>query len=63
VPLYCIFHDHNHIDVATQRARGVQPACKNRDTLIEQSVTGINEAHRIIVKQVVYDESNKESET
>jgi len=37
--------------------------CKNRDTLIEQSVTQINEAHRIIVKQVVYDEANKDSET
>jgi len=52
VPLYCIFHNHNHIGVAT-RGRGT---VKDQDTLIEQSVTVINEAHRIIVKQVVYDE-------
>jgi len=48
VPLYCIFHNHNHIGVATH--------VKDQDTLIEQSVTRINEAHRIIVKQVVHDE-------
>jgi len=23
VPLYCIFHNHNHIGVATQRAGGL----------------------------------------
>jgi len=56
VPLYCIFHNHNHIGAATRRAGGLQPPVKDRDTLIEQSVTQINEAHRIIVKQVVYDE-------
>jgi len=34
---------------------------KDRDTLIEQSVTRINEqAHRIIVKQVVYDKFMKQ---
>jgi len=34
--------------------RGLQPPVKDRDTLIEQSVTRINEAHRIIVKQVQF---------
>jgi len=36
---------------------------KDRDTLIEQSVTRINETHRIIVKQVVYDEFMKQIRT
>jgi len=63
VLLYCIFHNHNHIGVATQRVGGLQPHCKNRDTLIEQSVIRINEAHRIIVKQVVYDEFMKQIRT
>jgi len=27
-PLYCIFHNHNHIGVATQRAGGLQPHCE-----------------------------------
>jgi len=53
VPLYCIFHNHNHISVATRREGGCNPLVKDQDTLIEQSVTQINEAHRIIVKQVM----------
>jgi len=61
VPLYCIFHNHNHISVATRTAGGLQTPHK-RSTLIEHLVTRINEAHRIIVKQVVY-EANKDSET
>jgi len=36
--------------------QGLQPPVKDRDALIEQSITRINEAHRIIVKQVVHDE-------
>jgi len=44
------FYNHNHISVATWRAGGC-PA-KDRNTLIEQSVTRINEARRKIVKQV-----------
>jgi len=58
--LYCIFHNHNHIGVAT---RGLQPPVKDRDTLIEQSVTRINEAHGIMVKQVVYDDFMKQINT
>jgi len=46
------FNNYNHIGVATQRARGLQPPVKDQDT-IEQLVTRINKAHRIIVKQVV----------
>jgi len=57
--LYCIYH--NHIGVATLRGRGgCSPLVKDRDTLIEQSVTRINKAHRIIVKLVVYDEFMKQ---
>jgi len=63
VPLYCIYHNHNHIGVATWRAGGLQPPIKDRDTLIEQLVTRINKAHRIIVKQVVYDEFMKQIRT
>jgi len=54
---YCIFHNHNHIGVATWRAGGLQPPVKDRDTLIEQLVTRINGAHRQIY------EANKDSET
>jgi len=36
---------------------------KDRDSLIEQSVTRINEAHKIIVKQVVYDRFMKQIRT
>jgi len=57
------FNNHNNIDVATWRAGGLQSLVKDRDTLIEQSITRINEAYRIIVNQVVYDEANKDSET
>jgi len=40
---------------------GLSPLVKDRDTLIEQLVTRINErAHRIIVKQVVYNEFMKQ---
>jgi len=63
VLLYCIFHNHNHIGVATQRARGLQLPVKDRDTLIEQSVTRINEAQRILTKQVVYDKFMKQIRT
>jgi len=53
---YIVYFNHfnNHIGVATQG--GCSPLVKDRDTLIEQSVTPINEAHSTIVKQVVYDE-------
>jgi len=57
------FNNYKHIGVATLRGRGLQPPCKNQDTLIEQSVTRINKAHRIIVKQVVYDEFMKQIRT
>jgi len=50
------FNNHNHIGVATW---GTATPVKDQDTLIEQSVTQINEAHRIIVKQVVYYEFMK----
>jgi len=63
VPLYCIFHNHNHIGVVTWRAGGLQPPVKDQDTLIEQLVTRINEAHRIIVKQIVYDKFMKQIRT
>jgi len=36
---------------------------KDRDALIEQSVTQINEAQKIMVKQVVYDEFMKQIKT
>jgi len=42
---------------ATWRARGLQPPVKDRDTLIEQSVTRINEA------QVIYDKFMKQIST
>jgi len=63
VLLYFIFHNHNHIGVATRRVGDCNPPVKDRDTLIEQSVTRINEAHRIIVKQVVYDKFMKQIRT
>jgi len=51
----------NHIGVATLRGRGsCSPLVKDRNTLIEQSVTQINEAHRMIV---VYDEFMKQIRT
>jgi len=54
------FNNHNHIDVATL---GCSSLVKDRNTLIEQSVTRINKGHRIIVKQVVYDEFMKQIRT
>jgi len=46
---------------------GCSPLVKDIDTLIKQSVTRINErAHRIIVKQVVYNKfikANEDSDT
>jgi len=39
------------------------PPVKDQDALIEQSVTRINEAHRIIIKQVEYDEFMKQIRT
>jgi len=42
---------------------GCNPLAKDRDTLIEQSVTRINEAHRVIVKQVVYGKFMKQIST
>jgi len=60
VPLYCIFYNHNHIGVATRRAGRLQSPVKD---LIEQSVTRINEAHTIIVNQVVSDEFMKQIRT
>jgi len=52
------FNNHNHIGVAT--LRGCSPLVKDQDTLIGQSVTQINKAHR---KQVVYDEFMKQIRT
>ena len=63
VPLYCIFHNHNHINVATGGQGDCNPPVKDWDTLIEQSVTRINESHRIIIKQVVHDEFMKQIRT
>jgi len=55
VPLYCIFHNHNHIGTCSNpEGKGT---VKDRDTLIEQSVTWINEA------QVVYDKFMKQIST
>jgi len=68
IRLYCCiyfnhFNNHNHVGVTALgggwRAGG-SPIVKDRDTLIEQSVTRINEA---IVKQVVYDEILKQIRT
>jgi len=36
------------------------PLVKDQDTLIGQPVTRINKAHRLIVKQVVYDKFMKQ---
>jgi len=55
------FNNHNHIGVTTLRGR--EAAVKGRHTLIEHLVTRINKAHRIIVKQVVYDEFMKQIRT
>jgi len=55
------FNNRNHIGVATRKGRGA--LVKDWDTLIEQSVTQINEAHRIIDKQVAYDEFMKQIRT
>jgi len=55
-----LFNHFNHIGVATLSC---SPLVKDRYTLIEQSVTRINEAHRIIVKKVVYDEFIKQIRT
>jgi len=64
VPLYCIFQSFYHIGVATQRAGGLQLPVKDRDTLIEQLVTRINEGHRVKkIKQVIYDEFMKQIRT
>jgi len=49
--------------VAILRGRGCSLLVKDQDTLIEQSVTRINEAHRIIVKLVVYDNFMKQIRT
>jgi len=57
--VYFNHFNHNYIGVATQRVGGLQPPVKDGNTLIEQSVTQINEAHRIIDKY----EANKDSET
>jgi len=62
VSLYFIFHNHNHV-CSNPEGRDSTPPVKDRDTLIEQSVTLINEAHRIIVKEVVYDEFMKQIRT
>jgi len=48
-------NDHNYIYIGVATRRVAHPV-KDRDTLIEQSVTGIYDAHWIIVKQVIYDE-------
>jgi len=64
VPLYCIFHNHNHIGVSTHRAGGLQPPCKrSRYSNRAVGITRINKAHKIIVKQVVYDEFIKQIRT
>jgi len=36
VLLYCIFHNHNHVGVATQRAGGLQPPVKDLIDLNKQ---------------------------
>jgi len=61
---YIVYFNHfnNHNNIGVPAVRG-NPLVKDRDTLIEQSVTRINEAHRIIVKQVVYDEFMKQIRT
>jgi len=50
----------NHFNYITRRAGGPQPPVKDQDTLTEQALTRINEAHRIIVKKVVYDKFMKQ---
>jgi len=45
------------------RGTATPPPVKDRDTLIEQSVTRISKAHRIMVKQVVYDKFMKQIRT
>jgi len=61
---YIVYFNHfnNHNNIGVPAVRG-SPLVKDRDTLREQSVTRINEAHRIIVKQVVYDEFIKQIRT
>jgi len=59
VLLYCIFHNHNHIGVATRRAGGCNPCKRLR---YSNRAVG-NKAPRIIVKQVVYDEFIKQIRT
>jgi len=54
------FNNHSHIGEATWRAGGLQPPCK-RSRYSNRAVGNSN--NRIIVKQVVYDEANKDSET
>jgi len=56
------FNNHNLIGVAIGGQGDCNSPVKDQDTLIEQTVSSINEAHRIIVKQVVHDEVNKDSE-
>jgi len=56
VPLYCIFHNHNHIGVATRRAWRLQPPVKDPDTLINQSVKNNGQTRQIY-------KANKDSET
>jgi len=62
VLLYCIFQSHRCSN--PEGERGCSPLVKDQDTLIEQSVTRINKAHRItLVEQVVYDEFMKQIRT
>jgi len=48
VPLYCIFHNHNHIGVATRTTGDYNPPVKDQDSLIEQLVTESNHRYYIL---------------
>jgi len=63
IRLCCYNHFNNHRCNSPEGQGGWSPLVKDRDTLIEQSVTRMNQAHRIIVKQVVYDEFMKQIRT
>jgi len=56
------FNNHNHICVAIWKAGGLQPPCK-RSRYSNRAVSNLNEAHRIIVEQVVYDKFMKQIRT
>jgi len=53
VLLYIVYFNHRCSNLEGQG--GCSSFVKDRDTLIVQLITRINEAHRITVKQVVYE--------